>query len=231
MIECINPNEMREGDLIAYLHGDASPQVDEHVAHCPYCSQQVEQLRMVDAQLLAAFYRQSCPTPEVLADFVFNRLPAVERLRVAAHVRDCETCAEEVASVRDLADETPPSLLARLREALALALVARPVAQVGAPVRGEGWQGRVEIKDLVVTLSFQAGQLTGRMHRRDTPVRADYSGQVWLIEAEATQLTEPRHDEIDAGGHFQFTGLLAGAYSLLMQIGGQDIVIESIQIE
>lgn len=228
---CINPSEIKEGDLIAYLHGDASPAVIEHIAHCVSCAGQVEQLRMVDAQLLAAFYRDACPAAEVLADFVLRRLPAAERLRVAAHVRCCMSCSEEMEAVRDLADEEPPSLLARLREALALALVARPVALVAAPVRGESWQRRFEVEDFIITLSFQAGSLTGRVRRRDVPSKTDYSGQACLLSEELGTEEEIPSSKIDKRGRFQFAAPSVGSYALLLQSGEQNVALETIQIE
>ena len=228
---CINPSEIEEGDLIAYLHGDAPPQVAGHIARCVFCAEQVEQLRMIDAQLLAAFYRDACPTAQVLADFALNRLLATEKLRVAAHVRRCSICSGEVTAVRDLADEAPPSLLARLRESLALALVARPIARVAAPARGEGWQGRFEADDLVVTLSVQAGNLTGRVRKRGAPSGADYSGQAWMLEEKPTAEGDPPRSEIDERGRFRFTAPLAGSYTLLLQVGEQDVALEMIRVE
>ncbi len=233
MIEdrCINPSEIEEGDLIAYLHGDASSQVAGHVARCAFCAEQVEQLRMIDAQLLAAFYRDACPTAQVLADFALNRLLATEKLRVAAHVRRCSICSGEVTAVRDLADEAPPSLLARLRESLALALVARPIARVAVPARGEGWQGRFETDDLVVTLSVQAGSLIGRVRRRDAPSDADYSGHAWLLEEKPTAEGDFPCSEIDERGRFRFIAPPAGSYALLLQVGEQDVTLGTIWVE
>lgn len=228
---CISPSEIEEGDLIAYLHGDASPQVIEHIARCAFCAGQVEQLRVVDAQLLIAFYRDACPGPEVLADFVLNRLPAADRLRVAAHVRDCSACSEEVAAVRDLADEDPPSLLARLRESLALALIARPVAPSAAPARGRGWSCRYEADDLVVTLSVQASNLAGRVRRRIVLSDTDYSGEAWLLGQEMAAEAQVLRSQIDERGRFQFAAPAAGSYALLLQVGGQNVALESIRIE
>ena len=186
---------------------------------------------MVDAQLLAAFYREDCPAARVLADFALGRLPAAERLRVAVHVRRCPACSQELAAVRDLADEEPPSLLARLRASLALALVVRPVAPVAALARGQGWQGRFEAGDLIVTLSVQAGRLTGRVRRRETPPDVDYSGEAWLLGEVATTGETVPSSKIDARGRFQFAPLAAGSYALLLQLGDQDVKIERIQVE
>ena len=229
--QCVNPHEIEEGDLITYLHGDASPQVAAHIAHCPFCSEQVEQLRMVDVQLLAAFYRESCPTPEILADFALNRLPPTEKLRVAAHVRDCAHCTEEISSVRDLMDEEPPSLLTRLRESLALALIASPVVHVTAPARGQGWQSRFEVDNLIITLSSQAGGLTGRVRRRNASPDADYSGHAWLLSPEMDAATDLPRSDVDERGHFQFLGPTAGSYALLLQIGEQYVALEAIEVE
>jgi hypothetical protein len=228
---CINPGEIEEGGPIAYLHGDAAPHVIEHVARCAFCAEQVEQLRMVDAQLLAAFYRDACPAAKVLADFALNWLSAADRLRVAVHVRRCPACSEELSMVRDLADEEPASLLARLRALLALALVARPVAPVAAPARGTGWQGRFEANDLIVTLIGQAGSLTGRVRRREARPDADYSGQAWLLGETATTEETVPSSKIDTRGRFQFASLATGSYALLLQVGDQDIKIEEIQVE
>lgn len=226
---CIDPGEIAEGDLGAYLHGDASPQVTEHVSRCAFCARQVEQLRMVDAQLLAAFYRDACPTPDVLADFIFNRLPATEKLRVATHVRTCAICSKEISAMRGLADETLPSLLARLRESLALALVARPVVTASAPARGKGWHGRFEIGDWVITLSARPDGLTGRVRRRDASSDIDYSGRAWLLSETMAVEAEIPHSVIDRRGRFQFTSL-AGSYTVLLQVGDQNIAFEGVQV-
>ncbi len=230
-LKCINPSEIKAGDLMGYLYGDALAQISKHIAHCVYCADQVEQLRMVDVQLLAAFYRDACPTPEVLSDFCFNRLPATDKLRVASHVRNCALCTEEATSVRDLADDMPFTLLTRLRESLAQALIARPVMPLAVPVRGKGWQGRFEADDLIVTLSAQIDGLTGRVRRRDALSDADYSGQAWLLGETAATESDLPHSKIDERGRFQFAALAAGSYALLLRIGEQDVALEAVQIK
>lgn len=230
-IKCINPSEIAEGDLVAYLHGDATPGITEHIVNCLFCAEQVEQLRVVDAQLLASFYRDTCPAAEVLADFALNRLSAPEKLRVAAHIRSCAHCSEEISSVRDLADEEPPSLLEQLREMLALALVARPIAFPAAiPARGEGWQGRFEVDDYIITLSVRAGNLTGKARHREASTEADYSGDAWLLGKELVE-GDISHCEVDALGRFQIAPQGEGIYSLLLQIGGQSIALEEVNVE
>ncbi|MCP4541424.1 MAG: hypothetical protein GY832_30205 [Chloroflexi bacterium] len=229
-LTCINPNEIQEGDLMVYLHGEAPSQVAEHVTRCSFCADQVEQLRMVDAQLLSTFYRDACPSPQALADLSLNRLSATEKLRVAAHVRGCAACTKETTSVRDLTDESPPSLLARLRETLALALVARQITPAAVPVRGQGWQGRFETDDLIVTLLTQEGNLTGRVRRRDAPSSTDYRGQAWLLGKKTAKEDVPR-SRIDRSGRFRFTAQETGSYEMLLQVNEQSMALEMVRIE
>lgn len=53
--QCIAPQEIQEGDLLAYIEGDASPAVVRHIAHCTACAAEVESLREVDVLFSAAF--------------------------------------------------------------------------------------------------------------------------------------------------------------------------------
>lgn len=228
MNQCINPNEIQEGDWSAYLHGEASAEVVRHVARCAFCAEQIEGMRMVDASLLAAFYRDECPTPEILADYALGNLLAAEKLRVAAHVRSCTACRKELASLRALAEE-PPTMLGQLWESLALALAARPVIVAAVPVRGAGWQGRFEADDLIITLSSQEGRLTGRVRRRRAPTDANYNGQAWLLNR-SMEGAQPVGSEVDDRGRFGFVKVAAGDYALLLQIGERDTVVEAVQV-
>ena len=235
MSECIKPDEICQGDLVAYLHGEASETVNEHVKQCAFCAGQVEDLRMLDARLLDAFYRDACPTPEVLADYSLGRLTDVERLRVAAHVRSCPACSEELASVERWQASEQPNLLTLLREALALAWLAHPVAHVRPALRGTGWQGRFEQADVVVTLATHSGSLTGRVRRRGrseagpralSPEMGERE-QAWLLQHERAE-GEPLVSSLDERGRFQFPALAPGEYDLLLNVAGRDIAVERI---
>ncbi len=52
---CIAPHQIQEGDLLAYLEGDASPVVIQHIKNCSACAQEVEALRRMDILFSTAF--------------------------------------------------------------------------------------------------------------------------------------------------------------------------------
>lgn len=60
---CINPTEIKEGDLMAYVDATADEAVIEHIRRCPACARQAEELAALQAALTARLYRFSCPTP------------------------------------------------------------------------------------------------------------------------------------------------------------------------
>jgi hypothetical protein len=66
--QCIAPYKIQEGDLVAYMEGDASPDVVRHITRCPACAAEVEALRQVDAMFNTVLNRASMfSVPEVSA--------------------------------------------------------------------------------------------------------------------------------------------------------------------
>jgi hypothetical protein len=229
-IRCINPDEIKEGDLIAYAEGDASQTVIDHILHCAYCAREVDALRTVDAQLLLAAYRNACPSAEVLADFALHRLSDPERLQVAAHVRTCEACTTELETLRDFAADEPPSLVIRLREALARAMRTQPVIAPTALARGTGWQGRFEIGPWTITLSQQGSYLVGRLRQQDNRAEDLDLGNAWLINEKTSTNMLPQSCEVDDGGRFQCELPPTGIYALLLEIAGLHITVEELEV-
>jgi hypothetical protein len=96
---CIDPTEINEGDLMAYVDGTADQAVIEHVRRCPACARQAQELARLQATLTARLYRASCPTPDRLIAYQRGELRGNEKLTVAQHLRQCPHCARELAAL------------------------------------------------------------------------------------------------------------------------------------
>lgn len=59
---CLAPYEIQEGDLLAYLEGEATPEVTQHIRRCPACMAEVEWLRM-----MTALFSEALQQPAVAA--------------------------------------------------------------------------------------------------------------------------------------------------------------------
>jgi hypothetical protein len=96
---CIDPTEINEGDLMAYVDGTADQAVVQHVRRCPACARQAQELARLQATLTARLYRASCPTPDQLIAHQRGELRGNEKLTVAQHLRQCPHCARELAAL------------------------------------------------------------------------------------------------------------------------------------
>ncbi len=82
-MNCIAPEEIREGYLLAYVGADSSICVKDHVARCPACAAEAQSLARVNQSLLANLYRTSCPKTETLIQY-HSKLLQVDTQRQAA---------------------------------------------------------------------------------------------------------------------------------------------------
>ena len=96
---CINPAEIQEGDLMAYVDAVADEAIVQHIHRCPACARRAEELAMRQAVLAAKLYRFSCPTPDQLIACQRGELQGSEELTVAQHLRQCPHCARELAAL------------------------------------------------------------------------------------------------------------------------------------
>lgn len=76
MIEpCVAPVEINEGDLVAYIDGEAALEATAHIARCPACRAEIESLRQMSALFSQAL--QSAPAAAASA----GRRPVSDRLK------------------------------------------------------------------------------------------------------------------------------------------------------
>lgn len=163
----------------------------------------------------------ACPAPEQLADYTLGLLAGNEQLRVAAHVRQCPLCQDDVAISRPPAPQP-----GRLRTLIARALPAA----VGAGRRG-GRQSEVRrfvSADLLVELTIappseDVWRITGQVLRTD----------IAQPDLPVTLRTQGRRYQqtTDADGFFVFTGLAAGTYRLSVRAGSVRVQIDDLVLE
>jgi hypothetical protein len=169
---------------------------------------------------LSSLTDDGCPAPDQLAAYILGTLTGNEQLVVAAHVRDCPLCQQDVADCRP-PQPRPRLLIARL---LPLSLSeGRRSAVRPANVR------RYVGADLAVDLTI-------------TPTEGDY----WRISGQATRngigvaecrvivrKASGRHleQQTDHLGFFTFEALRAGRYTLTVVDGDVQIQIRGLSLD
>jgi hypothetical protein len=210
-----------------YLDGEADSTVSVHLASCPYCRQQADQLARLQNTLTARLFRLECPSTIELGDYQLGVLPSTQSREVKRHLDHCLLCTRELDQLRLYLSEAPVPVKTNLLEQ-ARVLVARLIdeslnlhipgatglAPAYATLRGE-FRGpfTYQADGILVIVDFQP--TTNDRYKINGQIAADdqlrWTGaQVELRQQETFQLVT----EVDDLGGFHFTGTLSGLTEL-----------------
>ncbi len=232
MKQCINTAEIQEGDLLAYVWGQARPGVADHVGQCAFCAAETADLRQMERVFQAALYRAECPETDTLLQYHLEVLPNQKQQQVRQHLATCPHCQVELQRFRP--KPVQPSWLERLQQAGRTVLEAIQVSHL-EPVlalRGETYQRVYQVGVYQVVLAVEppiAAEnrwgLEGQVMQLAEPT-AVLQGQVSLWQAE-TQITT---DVVDEFGYFLLENIAAGEYTLRIELTTDSIIINPITL-
>ncbi|MBN1579577.1 MAG: hypothetical protein JXA89_02655 [Anaerolineae bacterium] len=232
-MNCIAPGEIQEGDLLAYIEGNASQSIKDHIARCPFCAGEAEALAQSDFALAAALYRADCPDTETLLQYQVGILPVHERRQIVQHIQKCPFCAKEVQRLSAL-DEPRHSIWEEMRRAARIVVEA---VQADLPS--------------YLAVAAHRGEIDQRLYRTDRydiVAGSERSGEIWCLRGRITcgGLTATELDgcavrlvqqdkiiakqTVDALGYFFFQNLDAGQYNLWVETPEDDIVVHTISV-
>ena len=231
MSRCIEPALIKEGDLAAYVEGEADRRGRAPVRR-PACADKVARLRQTGQALLALMYRASCPAPEVLGQYQLDLLPPNERLRIAAHVRTCPHCIRELDELEQEEDSLTHMVLHAIRGAVRVvegALVVPPRLRP-AGVRGvEAGQRAFRGAGLDVLVGFQptvSGKGKGTLVGAVVQAEAVSDGRAWLFQ----EGEKPRSSPVDDLGTFTFEEIAPGEYDLALEVGEEALLLREVGV-
>ena len=227
----LSHEELREGDLLAFLGGAASAALAAHIAGCPRCQHELVGLRQTDALLSATMLRAACPAPERLLLMKTRLLPGDEARLVADHAATCADCTAELALLANPPEPGLPGRLARAGVRLVRALL-QPAASPALALRGaesgvrrlvfaaEGYQILVAVSPLAPRASrYQIeGQLLTPTGMQTGLVRLSGSAQ------------EQRAADLDELGFFAFDTVPPGAYALDFELADAQVLAELLEV-
>jgi hypothetical protein len=239
---CVSPEEIQDGDLLAFVEGEASPAVRAHLARCLYCAQEAAALQQVDALFAVAHYRADCPATEQLLGYQAGLLSPAENRRVKGHVKDCRDCQADLA---ELAGEPAPSMLNRLATAVSQSLQEAGKQLIEAvllpdqprpmlALRGESQQHAIyqagPYQLILAKAPPIAGenlwQLEGQLGIAEGPPAATWTGQVSLLR----EGQPVAGDVVDELGYFALANIRPGIYDLSLELNASILLIPAITI-
>ena len=231
---CIDPSEIREGDLMDYASGTASEAVAAHVNRCPACARQARELAALQTLLSTTLYRHSCPEPDRLLSYLAGELQGNDKLVLVQHLRQCPHCARELASVA----RQRSGLGDRFRAAVD-ALEATPVTPRLSPIALRGpasppagpWVYRAGDVEVLLDLApspTPSGRhtLTGLVHTGGRVPETIEEATVELYRGEGLigiTAVSPR-------GQFSFTDVEPCTYDLRLVWGEREIAMKGVSL-
>jgi len=111
-MDCSDPVAPDDEELLQLaLDGEALPEeANRHLEQCETCQRRLAEYKDVNAFLVSRLYRRLCPPGSKLSLYCAGLLSQDDQFSIAAHLRDCPLCAEEVAQSRSfLAQPLLPS--------------------------------------------------------------------------------------------------------------------------
>ncbi len=238
MDRCIRPGAVTDDDLVAYAYAEAAPAVSRHVESCPACAAAAAEYAHLQARLGRLLYRCDCPAPHTLADYHLQLLAPEERRQVAAHIRDCPACADDVQTLRRfLADQPampPPGPFGEIKRIVATLLTPAPgLVSVDVRGAGEAVTRTYRAADLTITIRLGAGtrrgyrRLSGVIWREGSGAETLAGQMLQLIGHDGTERTT----EIEDLGDFAFDSVEPGTYRLEVALPDGIVVVEDLRLE
>jgi len=218
----MNKEHLSEADLWALLIGEGTEEMQSHVAVCRACREAYDALEALDALLEDRLYRLHCPEPEILAQYVEDRLPPEQRREVASHVAHCLPCQREVEAVAPFVISKRTRIgewLEVLAEGVRRVFRAYPVPQMTPhPVRGNASQmRRYRTKDIEILLSLieePEGRnivLVGQVVPSGTESDRQMQGRV-TVRPKSREANIIHRAALDERGGFVIPSMLPGPY-------------------
>ena len=230
---CISPPEPDEMLLMAFLDGEADPNLALHLQQCTYCRERVQTLRREQKLLTSHLFRISCPSSTELGEYHLRMLPPDQMLVITQHLRECPYCTREIDQLKEFLTDLAPgpegSLLQKTKLLIAQ-LVSEPrgsgmASEPSLVLRGES-EGPItfEVSGILIVIDIQEANnsklnLLGQVA---TDQQDDWTDAVVKLNQE----NQPeRNTAVDDLGAFRFENLLPGPMHLAIEARDGTVVV------
>lgn len=223
------PCPLDQATLLAYITGDATPEVRNTIMRSPACQEAVAALAREVGPLLEALYRSDCPDVATLVRYQERQLASTHQLVVRQHVAGCPVCQEEVALLAAI-DQVPLPAPQRLRRVIEA--IFQPPKHRAAPLRGDMLHYQTPQIAILLSTRQAHGQARTWSLRGEarTPAGIRASGALETVFLRSLRPDDQgeQHGAVADNGTFAFQQLAPGRYSLHLLTADEEIVIRQV---
>ena len=244
-MNCLNTVAPCDEDILKYVLDEAplSQEARAHVNQCSICQQRLASYKDINAFLTASLYRQQCPDSMQLSLYCANALSNEEQARIAAHVRYCPLCAEEIADTQRFLADTEilpiisPSLHDTVRRVFATLVPPQSSLVLRNTTTATTWprRYRAEAFSLLLSLSpdkYSNYTLMGTISHVNEEIPLDvFEGKEVELYQGSEQNPPITSTLIDDMGSFVLHAIPKGTYRLLVCLPDCELVVDGLVIE
>jgi len=173
ILNCVNSEQVKEADYLAYINKDGRTEFAAHLQTCAYCRNELEIYRKFDNLLHRNFglrwksERTLCLDTQKLGEYALNLLLPVEQSYVEAHLSGCSFCSAEFRSLYEWLPEP---------------------GQPELPINNSNWEKAQNWLRRVVANLISVGRSQDNMAMVAAGLRGNLEGIPQVFEAEEVQI-------------------------------------------
>ncbi len=234
VLECIAPNELEEGDQIAYIDGEASRSIIRHIEQCKACLQEVASLEHGAFLLTDAMFRNQCPDMDTLLLYSSSLLSQGKLKKTREHVHSCLECLKEMKVItQPFFEDKLAGFLGDVRKKFYIAMKPVPakrpfqLAFRGNEQHESYVAGRYQIllNKLPPISMADLWQIEGQIICPEDPL-THWSGHALLTSTGEEDL----QTELDEFGSFSFGNVQSSEYIFYFVLAEETIMIDHIMV-
>jgi len=109
MTNCVRQYELTDEQLIGFLDGESTKEVEEHLKVCEHCQNLLEGWSLWQSNLKETLERADCPNQERLGEYNLGFLERREAKQFQNHLASCQHCSQELDQLNEFLSITEPA--------------------------------------------------------------------------------------------------------------------------
>lgn len=218
---------------MAFLDGEADPNLSLHLQQCPHCRKRVETLSREQQLLTSYLFRNLCPSAAELGEYHLHLLPPAQMLVISQHLRECPYCTREIDQLKEFLSDLAPGSESSLFKKANLLIAQRISGQEASgatnkpsfALRGEN-EGPMtfEVDGILIVIDFQKTN-DGKLNLLGQ-LAADQQDDWTDASVKLNQESQPElSTKVDDLGAFRLGGVLPGSVGLQIEARDGTMVV------
>ncbi len=93
-------SQLTDAQLLAYLSGEATPEVIEIIEKDGSYQDRLDQLDALSKGIVASVFRAECPSSQEIGDYYLGLITLEQKSLISTHLKNCPLCSDELNQLK-----------------------------------------------------------------------------------------------------------------------------------